>query len=466
MTVIFLGDSLFDIGNLSVTVAPLGFQPFPNPPYNQGKASDGQVLAEAIADKLGINANSLVGNSTISTPPNPLDNNVVYAFAGATTGIFGSKPNNLGTIPIGLSSQIQLFEKSLISDNSLNNLIEVFISAGSNDVLEVIADPNFVNIFLTPENNDNELLINQTVDQIFNNINQAIEDIENQTGNITVIGLSPIGNTPFVIETDQKIDDSIPLDINGKTTALLNDISVKVNEKLITTFDNQNNDIPNVKIIDGFKVFNNALNLWQNDLTTSPIIDVSYVDYISGTSNLGENLTIEQFAFIDGVHPTSALNQYLATEIVSIPPLNTPIYSFQNTDIPTTFLYVAEEERKNILDNYSNFAEKGIAFNVGIEPNDNLITIYRFQNQDIGGTYLYVGEEERGSILQNYPNFIEEGIAFYVYGAQSNQGENIYRFQNQDLTGTYLYATEDERQYILQNSPNFVEEGIAFKVVF
>ncbi|MGI0483104.1 SGNH/GDSL hydrolase family protein [Geminocystis sp. CENA526] len=461
MTVIFLGDSLLDIGNLSTTVAPLGIVPFPTPPYSEGKASNGQVLGEAIADRLGIGADSLVGNAMVASPPNPSEENVVYAFAGATTGVFGSKGNNLDEQPIGLLSQVQLFQQNFNG----NNPVEVIISAGSNDVLQILADPNFANIFLTPENDDNELLINQTVDEIVNNISQSVIAIENQTENITIIGLSPLGNTPFVIKTDEQINNNIPLDIGGETRILLNEISFQVNQELINIFDNENNDVPNVKVNDGFQVFNNGLTAWENQLNNEAIIDISYVDYISGETNLPPNLTIEQFAFIDGVHPTSAFNQYLADEIVSSSWLNTPMYKFENTDIPNTYLYVGEEERKSVIENYPIFAEKDIDFYVGIEPDDDLIVINRFQNQDIAGTYLYAGEEESQSIIENYPNFILEGIAFYVYGVDSSLGGNIYRFQNQDLPGTYLYATEAQRQDIRQNAPNFIEEGIAFKAI-
>ena len=39
---------------------------------------------------------------------------------------------------------------------------------------------------------------------------------------------------------------------------------------------------------------------------------------------------------------------------------------------------------------------------------------YRFQNLDVPGTYIFVGSDERLNILDNYPNFVEEGIAFEV----------------------------------------------------
>lgn len=145
--------------------------------------------------------------------------------------------------------------------------------------------------------------------------------------------------------------------------------------------------------------------------------------------------------------------------------LNNPIYRFQNTALPGSYLFVGEEERQNILTNYPTFKEEGFAFNVASEPGDNLLPIYRFQNTVFAGTYLYVGEEERESIKRNQTNFVEEGLAFYVLPAGSGEGQTIYRFQNKDLPGTYLFAGEGERTIINQNySRTFVEEGAAFDV--
>lgn len=466
MTVIFLGDSLFDIGNLTTLAQSSGVQPFPPPFYNQGKASNGQVLSEAIASLIHISPELLIGNSMVTTSPNPLEDNVVYAIAGATTGVFGSAGNNLEEFPIGLASQVESFLNNLPTTNSNNQTIEVFISAGSNDVFEVLVNnQSFVNILLTPETEDNETLINNTANNIINNISQAINLIENKTENISVVTLAPLGNTPFAIKTDQQIDNSTPLDLAGQTSATLNSIASRVNQELTNIFDNQINNNPKVDIIDGIKVFNNAINARQNDLTTPLIKDISYLDYVSGETDLEANLPVEQFVFLDGSHPTSIFNQYLAEEIIPQPQLNEVIYRFQNTNIAGTYLYVGEEEKQNVIANYPNFVEEGIAFYVSSQPHDDLITIYRFQNTDIAGTYLYVAEEERQSILKNYDNFSEEGIAFYVYGADSNKADNIYRFQNQNLPGTYLYVGEEERQNILTNFSNFKEEGIAFEAL-
>lgn len=480
MTLIFLGDSLFDTGNLTAILDPFNIRPFGDEPYNEGKPSNGLVLAEAIADTLGVDSNSILSRSTLSESPNVFENNVSYGVADATSGKFGSERNRLNIIEIGLQSQVESFNldfNQTNQDNSNNNTIEVFISAGSNDVLEILAIPDWFNVLTTPELDDDQTLINETATDIFNNLNQAISDLENTSDNITIVGLAPVGNTPSGIESDREIHNNLSGDFLGETSNILNDISREVNQRLINAFDNPDNDIEEVEVFDGLKIFEDGLDAWENSLSAPAIIDISYSDYLAGDTNLEDNLGVERFAFVDGVHPTSNLNQFLASQTFSdevvpdddipIPPsveLNTPLFRFQNNAISGTYLYAGEEESQNIRANFPNFIEEGQAFKVAVEPDDDLIVINRFQNSDLPGTYLYAGEEESQNIRVNFPNFTEEGIAFYVYGVNSDLGESIYRFQNSDLPGTYLFVGEQERQSILQNNTNFIEEGIAFEV--
>ncbi|MBL1210947.1 choice-of-anchor Q domain-containing protein [Geminocystis sp. GBBB08] len=144
--------------------------------------------------------------------------------------------------------------------------------------------------------------------------------------------------------------------------------------------------------------------------------------------------------------------------------LNTSIYRFQNRNVPGTYLYAGIQEAQSIRSTFPNFVEEGVAFKVGVIPQDGLIPIYRFQNTAQPGTYLYTGEQERKSILTNNQNFRDEGIAFYVYGADANKGQNIYRFQNSSNPGTYLFVGEAEKNNILANFNNFRLEGVAFEV--
>ena len=146
--------------------------------------------------------------------------------------------------------------------------------------------------------------------------------------------------------------------------------------------------------------------------------------------------------------------------------LDTPIYRFQNSNIPGTYLFVTEEEADNIRANCLNFIEEGVAFYGAIANDDNLVPLYRFQSKQRPGTYLYVGEAERNQINANSnlaSAFNEEGIAFYVYGVGTGIGKPFYRFQNSDISGTYLYATSAEADHIRASCPNFIDEGIAFE---
>jgi len=155
--------------------------------------------------------------------------------------------------------------------------------------------------------------------------------------------------------------------------------------------------------------------------------------------------------------------------VTTISKLNTPIRRFQNSDAPGTYLFAGEAESASIRANFKNFKEEGLAFQVGVEKNDTLLQpLFRFQNSNAPGTYLFAGEAESASIranFKNFKNFKEEGIAFYVLEASSGIGGTFNRFQNSNAPGTYLFAGPEESASILANFKNFKLEGPAFNVV-
>ncbi len=218
-----------------------------------------------------------------------------------------------------------------------------------------------------------------------------------------------------------------------------------------------------------------SINVLENDgdmdIDTLSVMEVTNGEY--GTVSINDDGTIrytahddfnfdrsDSFTYTvsDGIDTSTAtVNIYVkAPEEPEI----SSIYRFRNND--GGYLYTGIEERQAVLENFPNFTEGGIAFDMGMEYEDYLNPIYRFQNLNHPGSYLYVGEQERHSILENYPNFIEEGIAFYAFDDIADLTESIYRFQNTDLPGTYIYVGGEERDNILENHPNFIEEGIAF----
>jgi hypothetical protein len=350
----FFGDSLFDQGKTSSFLAPFGIVPFPEPFYSKGKTSDGLVLGEKIAEQLGIIPDSIIPRELellpSVTPPenniNIFENNLNYAYAGATTGFFGSVGNNLQNFPMGLLSQVEQFHedfellnqtppyKNLIKKDLIH--LDGIISSGSNDVFETLAEPNIGNLLAvlsTPDDNsDNQFLINQTADNIFNNIKDAINGnpereiagIGDRLNNIVIIGLISLGDIPFAIQVDQWVDQTIDellgfeLDLSGQTRDFLTGISAAVNTKLMDEFDNPLSDVKDVFVIDGFEIFENAQSVWRENLgDLNPISDISYLDYVLGNSNLPGGLSKEQFFFLDGSHPLKASNHLMASEITS-----------------------------------------------------------------------------------------------------------------------------------------------------
>ena len=90
--------------------------------------------------------------------------------------------------------------------------------------------------------------------------------------------------------------------------------------------------------------------------------------------------------------------------------------------------------------------------------------MYRFQSNVNPSTYLFVGEEERQNINNNFVDkFTEEGIAFYIHPMGFGEETTYTRFQNSLVPGTYLYATGSEADNIRLNHTNFIDEGGAYK---
>ena len=216
-----------------------------------------------------------------------------------------------------------------------------------------------------------------------------------------------------------------------------------------------------------------AANDDETELTRGSLIQqevTAGTEYIIGVNGDGDNARSYNPITGEGATPGSTGSYTLSvTESESEPNpedlLETDIYRFQNTNVPGTYIYVGETEAQNIRDNFDNFTEEGLAFQVATEPGDDLIPMYRFQSRVTSGTYIFVGESEREGIKENFSEqFVEEGLAFYVYGAGEDKGTPFTRFQNTSLPGTYLFAGPSEASNIEENFPNFQNEGFAFEV--
>lgn len=418
MSISFLGDSLLDTGNLTNVLAPFGIVPFPNPPYTSGKASNGLVLGEAVIEQLGISPDSLILGFRLNpaaASPNPLEDNINYAVAGAATGVFGSAGNDLQNVPVGLQTQVALFNQDIAAASAITPGAEqpdVIISIGSNDVYDALVDLNaFADILSTPTQEDDEALKNDIATLVVSNIDQAINDLEGNVDDIVIFGLSTLGDTPYAIQMDGAVDDLLVGDFSGQTSAFLTDVAEEINAQLIDEYDGSNhahdiltdnvinavvdkantaidqlenfvnnaidlgksivegtrfsdqfdnfvdqlpvNDlldqardsitgfaenaddfldskcgcdaVENVLVVDGMDVFESGLENWIGSLpeNLTPITDISYSDYLGqlgqgNPNNLPVDLVVEQFAFLDGSHPTTDLGGFLAAQITPL----------------------------------------------------------------------------------------------------------------------------------------------------
>ncbi|MGF1570830.1 MAG: SGNH/GDSL hydrolase family protein [Nodosilinea sp.] len=296
MTISFLGDSLLDTGNLTNILDVFGITPFPDPPYSAGKASNGLVLGEAVIEQLGIAPDTLVpGFRLPTTPPvfNPFQENINYAVAGATTGVFGSRGNDLEDLPIGLQTQVALFKQDIASNPNSDvdgDQPDTIINAGSNDVFEALVDlERFASVLLTPEKDDDNALSDDIATQVVANLNQAVNDLEGVVDNIVIFGLSKLGDTPFSIQVDSLVDDLLPGDFSGQTRAFLTSTAAAVNARLIDTYNDS--DYCDDFLFDGLaNAISGDTEKAANELTkfVGDLIDF-------GSSWLGETLFPAQF---------------------------------------------------------------------------------------------------------------------------------------------------------------------------
>ncbi|WP_330202907.1 hypothetical protein [Cyanobacterium sp. Dongsha4] len=269
---------------------------------------------------------------------------------------------------------------------------------------------------------------------------------------ITGIVGAMFDNDEFILETSQgrvRVDadlrDSLTLDLTVEETVTVTGI-----------YDNDDFDAMSITRQDGSPVLTKELfNNYSYD-DSSNDLDDSYDDY----GNVDDNRQ-QEIPNINNINTESENSDNNRDSL-----FNTPVYRFQNRNINGTYLFAGETESHGIRNNYGEtFIEEGFAFRVANNPANNLEAIYRMANKDIPGTYLYVGEEEKQNISQNYTNFKNEGIAFYVLGVNANQGEDVYRFQSINNPGTYLFVLEQEKNNILANySSQFTLEGVAFEV--
>ena len=293
-TLVILGDSLMDAGNVSALLGLIGQEPFAESIYDKGnnvKASDGLVLSEHTTRWMGGDLKNTQNFNILSIEPARSADIHNYAHGGALSGK-GPSRSFLGIdIDIGLSSQVKKM-RDRSSFYRKKSDVDVLLSAGGNDLLEATVNNNkFSEILLTRSKVDNRNYGRSISQSIASNIVKAVDQITGLVDEVVVYGALPVSKTPRVktwIKSVKGLNSSA-------ATTLIDNISTKINRKLSTRFIED----PSVVLID-------SSSLWKQ---------------------------IMKPKFIDDIHPTSRTSRRVAKLAVSTATRQLKSFGFNHNEL-------------------------------------------------------------------------------------------------------------------------------------
>lgn len=292
---VIFGDSLSDTGNLFLALSQ---QQPPSPPYFQGRFSNGPVLPEWMAERLGL-----------ATPTPALAGGTNYAFAGAQTGA--------GTLPNGVPNLGQQIESYLSQDRPESGDL-FYLFAGANDLIFAQRSPGAI------------------ADNLTNHISTLAEAGAQQ---FIVSNLPDIGQLPAVLDPAQE--------------ELLTGAVLATNQALDARFESLEQqfaiEILELDIAGAFEeILQNPQQLGLTN-TTEPALDIL-------TGEVVENP--EEYLFWDGIHPTTRTYELITrlslTELQSLeaPPLQeaeTPLREPESLLSPISELAIASESTLSLV---------------------------------------------------------------------------------------------------------------------
>lgn len=149
---------------------------------------------------------------------------------------------------------------------------------------------------------------------IGDNATRALNDLEGFSQRALSFGSSLLAGTGVSMAFDNLADDLLGSNVFGQA----GDFLVGLLDDYLQGHHGGCDPVENVMVIDGIDVFEDGLLLWKESVLNAgltPVTDVSYLDYLTQSTGLPGNLDSRSFAFTDGSHPTSNLNQFIAAQI-------------------------------------------------------------------------------------------------------------------------------------------------------
>jgi phospholipase/lecithinase/hemolysin len=280
-SLVVLGDSLMDSGNVDQLARRFGQDPFEESIYNGGgnrKASDGPVFGEHIALQLGANLRSNTLANLETLPGLTLrgfgkTQLRTYAYGGALSGSTASTRSSLGALPLGLRSQAQAVASSTLRPE---RDLDALIAVGSNDLIDLVdQDTRLRGVLASAGGRDDRQLQRRTAKEIVRNIRASRDALTGVVDETVIVGISPLSATPYM----QRQAGQWGATLRDPLLAWVDGAAERVNRGLAKAFAKERA----VLVVDGTAIWNAVAN---------PV-------------------------FLDDVHPTSATASLLAAQVVA-----------------------------------------------------------------------------------------------------------------------------------------------------
>ncbi|WP_414589533.1 SGNH/GDSL hydrolase family protein [Scytonema sp. PCC 10023] len=266
------GDSFSDTGNtFNATgglVNPKNARP-PEPPYFQGRFSNGKLWVEYFAEELRLKPTLFTALQGATTPPTQ---GINFAFAGSSTGL-GNAVLPDAPLP-GVLAQAHLFTQPFLANNQK-------------------ADPNALYVIW---GGANDYFFGEVT-----NVSQQVRDLSNAVGllaqagakNIMVFNLPDLGK--------------IPAKVNAPDSSKLTTLTINYNTALTAALA-PFKSMPGVNIIpfDTYSIFNEALT------NPSKFGFTNVKDSCANVSTFVPCTNQNEFLFYDRFHPTTATYRIVA----------------------------------------------------------------------------------------------------------------------------------------------------------
>ena len=236
-TLVILGASLMDAGNIAGLGPLMDLEPFAEKIYDKGgnvRASDGPVLGERFVEVLGGDPEDAQLFNVLSLEQAAAADVHNYAHGGAQSDEQPSKTLLGIEIGIGLASQVQSLQgRRAFYEASAD--VDALISAGANDLLQQLDDLDpFLEVLSTRRRRDDRRLARTMSRPIFRNIRDSVDQITGLLDEVVVFGSHPITFTPKALERTSELER----DLGDQVLGLFDAIGDRLNRRLSRRFGN------------------------------------------------------------------------------------------------------------------------------------------------------------------------------------------------------------------------------------